>query len=248
LTNRNQKKVPETDAIFENIKIKEVINQKYKTKRISMDCKATVILGEFSRGGLTRGNNKAQDHDMGGNGKHTPFGIVDEDTGQVYISFGSSYKTSDFIADSLEKWWDLQSEFTRQDTELIQIKVDNGSESSGVRTQFLKRIVNFSKKIGIPINLLYYPPYHSKYNPIERCWGVLEMHWNGAILVDTKTMLEWAKSMKWKGVRSIVWLSEVIYEKGISLTKKAMKSIEAHLVRNPKLPKWDIYVKPSLKW
>ena len=157
-------------------------------------------------------------------------------------------KTSDFIADSLEKWWDLQSEFTRQDTELIQIKVDNGSESSGVRTQFLKRIVNFSKKIGIPINLLYYPPYHSKYNPIERCWGVLEMHWNGAILVDTKTMLEWAKSMKWKGVRSIVWLSEVIYEKGISLTKKAMKSIEAHLVRNPKLPKWDIYVKPSLKW
>jgi len=35
-----------------------------------------------------------------------------------------------------------------------------------------------------------YPPYHSKYNPVERCWGILEKHWNGARLTDTRTMLE----------------------------------------------------------
>jgi hypothetical protein len=49
--------------------------------------------------------------------------------------------------------------------------MDNGSESSGVRTQFLHRMVQFVDTIGKPIQLLYYPPYHSKYNPIERCWG-----------------------------------------------------------------------------
>jgi Rhodopirellula transposase DDE domain len=51
-------------------------------------------------------------------------------------------------------------------TQRLQLKVDNGPESSGVRTQFLKRMVQFCDQIGKPIQLLYYPPYHSKYNPI----------------------------------------------------------------------------------
>ena len=67
----------------------------------------------------------------------------------------------------------------KQDTELIQIKVDNGSESIGVRTQLKKRMVEFVDLLNIPIQLLYYPPYHSKYNPIEGCWGILDQHWNG---------------------------------------------------------------------
>ncbi|CDN17222.1 Mobile element protein [Richelia intracellularis] len=66
----------------------------------------------------------------------------------------------------------------KQDTELIQIKVDDGPESSGVRTQFLKRMVEFVDLPNIPIQLLYYPPYHSKYNPIEVCWAILYQHWN----------------------------------------------------------------------
>ncbi len=46
-----------------------------------MDCKATVEIGEYSRGGQTRGYNQAQDHDMGTKEKYVPCGIVDEDTG-----------------------------------------------------------------------------------------------------------------------------------------------------------------------
>ncbi|CDN13381.1 Mobile element protein [Richelia intracellularis] len=60
------------------------------------------------------------------------------------------------------------------------MKVDNGPESSGIRTQFLKRMVEFVDLLNIPIQLLYYPPSHSKYNPIEGCWGILYQHWNGA--------------------------------------------------------------------
>jgi len=239
-----KKKIAETDAIFENIKKKDLKNQKDGAKRISIDCKATVKLGEFSRGGLTRGNNKAQDHDMGDEGKHTPFGILDEDRAQVSLYFGSSFKTSDFIVDSLEQWWNSLPEEDQKAT-LLQIKVDNGPENSGLRTQFLKRMVDFSKCINLPIQLLYYPPYHSKYNPIERCWGVLEKHWNGALLLDTETMLAWARSMTWKGRSSMVTLNKTLYKKGVSLTKKAMKRIENRLTRDPELPKWDIYIKPA---
>ncbi len=209
-----------------------------------MDCKATVKIGNYSRGGQTRGNNQAQDHDMGAQEKYVPCGILDEDIGQLYLNFGSSYKTSDFIVDSLSWWWNRIPQLEKQQLEVIQIKVDNGPESSGVRTQFLKRMVEFADEIGKSIQLLYFPPYHSKYNPIERCWGILEQHWNGALLSHVETMLAWAESMTWKGKPPFVHLSQEIYQKGISLTKKAFEAIETRLLRNPSLPKWDILIRP----
>jgi len=101
-------------------------------------------------------------------------------------------------------WWKNTPAHERATITHIQIKVDNGPESNGVRTQFLKRMVEFADHTSKNIQLLHYPPYHSKYNPIERCWGILEEHWNGAKLVTVETMLEWAKSMTWKGIKPMV--------------------------------------------
>ena len=128
-------------------------------KRLSMDCKATVEIGKYSRGGQTRGYNQAQDHDMGTKEKYVPCGIVDEDTGQLYVTFGSSYKTSDFMVDNLEQWWTSLSITEKQQLENIQIKVDNGPENSGIRRQFLKRMVEFADQTKKSIQLLYFPPY-----------------------------------------------------------------------------------------
>jgi transposase len=133
-----------------------------------------VQLGEFSRGGLTRGEIKACDHDLGCQAKYIPCGLVDEETGQLSITFASSAKTSDFIVDVLAARWHALPAYEQRTTAQLQLKMDNGPESSGVRTQFLHRIVQFADEIGKPIQLLYFPPYHSKYNPIERCWGGLE--------------------------------------------------------------------------
>jgi hypothetical protein len=212
---------------------------------LSIDCKATVQIGEVSRGGLTRGDHQACDHDLGCKEKYIPCGIVDEECGELHITFGSSYKTSDFIVDTLAAWWQAREESDKAAVELLQIKMDNGSESSGIRTQFLHRMVQFVDHIGKPVQLLYYPPYHSKYNPIERCWGILELHWNGTKLIDVETMLEWAKSMTWKGLHPVVALSRKGYAKGIALGKRAMRAVEKRLERHPELPKWDIRIHPA---
>jgi len=212
---------------------------------LSIECKATVNIGNYSRNGKTRGDNRACDHDMGCEGKYIPLGLVDEDSGQLHIYFGSSFKTSDFIVDSLLDWWNGLSIQEQNLTQKLQMKIDNGPESSGVRTQFLKRMVEFSDLICKPIQLLYYPPYHSKYNPIECCWGILEQHWNGTLLINVHTMLAWVKTMTWKGISPTVKLSQKIYSKGISLSNKAMVEIEARLQCNPVLPKWDILIQPK---
>ncbi|MDJ0588792.1 MAG: hypothetical protein QNJ72_02190 [Pleurocapsa sp. MO_226.B13] len=99
---------------------------------------------------------------MGVTEKYIPCGILDEDSGQLYLNFGSSYKTSDFIVDSLFLWWNKIPPLEKQQIDLIQIKVDNGSENSGIRTQFLNRMVELSDNIGKSIQLLHFPPYRAQ--------------------------------------------------------------------------------------
>src|SRR5271157_5971044 len=74
----------------------------------------------------------------------------------------------------------------------------------GRRTQFLKRMVQFSDWSGLEIRLVYYPPYHSKYNLIERCWSALEKKWNGVLLNCLEVVLQCALRMTWKGQHPIV--------------------------------------------
>jgi hypothetical protein len=152
---------------------------------------------------------------------------VDEESGQLSLRVGSSYKTSDCRVAALASWWDTLDAQAHKDTKSIQINRDNGPESRGRRTQFLHRMVQFVDAIGTPMPLLYDPPYHSKYNPLERCWGLLELHWNGTQLIKVDPMVAWAKRMPWKGLQPIVELRHTVYQKGISLGKKAMQAVEA---------------------
>ena len=115
----------------------------------------------------------------------------------------------------------------------------------GRRTQFLKRMVEFADWSGLEIRLVYYPPYHSKYNPIERCWSILEQKWGGALLNGLEVILEYARRMTWKGRHANV--KELIgnYPSGIRLTRKEMKPYEARLKRSEPLRKYDITITPS---
>jgi hypothetical protein len=86
---------------------------------------------------------------------------VEEGSGELAITFGSAYKTSDFIVDTIAAKWKTMDEQAQAGTSLIQIKMDNGPESSGRRRQFLHRMVQLADERNKPLQLLYYPPYHS---------------------------------------------------------------------------------------
>jgi len=63
--------------------------------------------------------------------------------------------------------------------ELVGRRLINGPECSGRRTQFLLRLIKFADETGLCIRIIYYPPYHCKYNSIERYWAELKKSWNG---------------------------------------------------------------------
>jgi hypothetical protein len=172
------KKVSETDAIFDNLyEINKASDPREDSLRISIDTKAKVDLCDSSRGGTSRCQKavKADDHDMGHKDKLNPFGILNMMTGLLTIIFGVSFETSDFIMDCLEQWWEDNKDSHSHIRQLV-INLDNAPHNSSYRTQFMKRMIEFTDKNHLEIMLAFQPPYHSKYNPIERSWGILENH------------------------------------------------------------------------
>lgn len=242
---RPKKKIPETDAIFDQLgKIHAEADEDETVLRISMDAKATVLIGLFSRNGKTRIIVRALDHDFEPDETLTPFGIFLLKYNEIYLYFTKSRVTSDFIVDCLRDLWLLVRERFPQVKTLL-LNQDNGTENQSRRTQFMKRITEFADEFQVTIQLAYYPPYHSKYNPIERVWGVLEKHWNGSLLDTVETALSFAQTMTWNGHHPVVVeLVEKTYSTGVSLTPKAMAALEKRFERLPNLEKWFVRIEP----
>jgi hypothetical protein len=241
-----QKKLPETDAIFANVaEANRQADTDPQTLRISIDSKAKVKIGNLSRGGKTRALQapQADDHDDHWEAVLVPFGILDVNASQLSIYFGQSAETSDFIVDCLTQWWQQQQPHY-PDIQTLAIDLDGGSAVRSNRTQFIKRMVQFAQATGLRIHLIYYPPYHSKYNPIERCWAALEHYWNGQILTTIDKALRWAANMTWNGISPLVHLVEGTYAKLVSVPKDELVEYEGQWQRSEDLPKWDVAIVP----
>ena len=133
-------------------------------------------VGDYSRGGRSRGIKavKALDHDMCMKEKLVPGGILEPVSGKSFLFFGTNYKTSDFMADGLLLWWQHGRPELCGLKQLV-INLDNGPECNGRRSQFLLRMTEFADMTGLCVRVIYYPPYHSKYNAIERYGGTGEI-------------------------------------------------------------------------
>ena len=237
------KKIEETDAIFDNVnKKKEEGFKDNKMVMISIDTKDKVLLGPFSRNGKNRIQIEAVDHELT-NDCLIPFGILDLKNNTPYFFNYTSKPTSLDLVDCIEEFFEEQ--YLNKDISKLMIFLDNGPDNSGVRTIFLSGLINIAKKYNIQIELVYYPPYHSKYNPVERLWARLEKIWNGFLLETKEVCLSFMKNLTWRNTKSVTKLKEVKYEKGLTINKKKMKMLEdKYITRTDGIKKWSVLITP----
>lgn len=236
------KRIPETAAIFEQVnRINQQADESPTTLRISIDAKVGLKVGEFDRGGKTRVPTVAFDHDFSNCATLTPYGIFLPESSELFLFFVPSKLTADCIVDLLEHWWLLVKDRFAHVQKLV-INQDNGPENHSRRTQFMHRIVQFAHQFQLTIQLAYYPPYHSKYNPVERAFGWLEQHWRGSLLDEVDTVLRFASTLTFKGKHPVVTLVDKIYQTGVKLTKQAMAELETQIQRLPHLKKWFVEI------
>ncbi len=235
------KKIKQTDAIFDQVhKTNREADAAKNVLRISLDAKAAIKVGPFSRGGKNRRKESAQDHDFKPTSILGLFGFLLPAHDDVHFFFSRSKITADFIVDALESLWrKLKQTYT---PDILVLNLDNGPENHSRRTQFIKRLVEFAQENSVTVKLAYYPPYHSKYNAIERVWGILETHWNGELLDTEEAVFGLASTMTWNGHTPHIQTLEEEYTSGKKLSAKEMIQYEAKIFRMPALPKWFVEI------
>jgi transposase-like protein len=238
-----KKVIEETNEIFNALEeLHSEAAEDGNTVRLSIDTKDKVKIGEFSRKGKTRVKTQAYDHDFGDE-TVLPFGIMNVKEKNVDIYLSDSKVTADFMVDALDDYW-IRNGYSGSGKKLL-LNADNGPENNSHRTEFIKRLVEFSIEHNTEIMLAYYPPYHSKYNPVERVWGVLEQHWNGALLDTKETVENYINTMTYDGRHPNVQFVDRVYETGIKVGKKAMVIYEKALDRLAGLEKWIVKISPQ---
>jgi len=211
--------------------------------RLSMEANAIVKVGPFARGGKSRMQVDVVDHAFQPLATVTPVGIFLPTLEELFGYGVTSKGTRACLVVRLAQWWEAVRERFAPITTLV-LNVDNGPEHHSRRTQRMPQMVPCVQQYRVTVRLAYYPPSHSKYNPIARCWGIREHHWNGTLLDSLDTVLPCARTLTWNGQPPIVALVPTTDQPGGRLTQEATEVVAAQSERLPALGKWFVDIVP----
>ena len=99
--------------------------------------------------------------------KIAPHGIYDIKQNKAYVNIGISSETAEFVCDSLKKWWLNNGKIDYPKADEILILCDAGGANSYRHHIFKAEVQSLVNEINIPLKIVHYPPYTSKWNPIE---------------------------------------------------------------------------------
>lgn len=248
---KTMKTVAHRDEQFQNIK---ALVAEFKLRGepiISFDSKKKEYLGNFYRAGhlYTREALHVFDHDFNtfAEGVILPHGIYDLQHNIGYIHIGTSKDTSQFACDCLRSWW-LQYGRKIYPNATVLLALCDGGGSNGARHYIFKEDLQaLADELGIEIRIAHYPPYCSKYNPIEHrlfphvtraCQGVLFTSVN---LV--KELIEKTKTSK--GLKVFVEVIQTIYQTGRKVAQNFKQTMR--IVFDDFLPAWNYRAIPTSK-
>jgi hypothetical protein len=216
---------------------------------ISMDTKKKELLGNFYRDGTidTQETIKTNDHDFGSASAGTviPHGLYDVGKNQAFINLNTSHDTSELACDSIAAWWDQQGRTDYPQAKKLLVLCDGGGSNSASMYLFKEDLQKLVNQLGIEIRVAHYPPYCSKYNPIEhRLFPHLTRACRGVIFQTLKTVQCYmAKAETTTGLKVRVSILHRIYKTGRKYAagfKKTMK-----IVFDKVLPKWNYRAVPQ---
>jgi hypothetical protein len=237
------------NAQFENI---ARIKQEYLDSPnpiLSIDTKKRELLGTFYRDGrvYTRQGLLAFDHDFPSyaDGVVIPYGLYDLKRNFGYLSVGTSHDTTEFACDSIAWWWEDYGRSLYPDAHSVCLLCDGGGSNSADKYLFKEDLQKLADRLGREIRIAHYPPYCSKYNPIERrlfphvtraCQGMIFDS-----VATVKRLLEKTRTSTGLGV--VVEVLEKVYQTGRKYADGFKKDMK--IVFDEYLPKWNYRAIPA---
>ena len=234
---------------FENIAKKKASYQAEGNPVISVDTKKKEKLGNLFRDGsiYTQQTIEVYDHDFAhlADGVAIPHTIYDVGGNHAYVNIGTSHDTGEFACDSLRRWWYRRGRYDYPQASSILMLVDGGGSNSSRHYLFKEDLQRLVDTIGIEIRVAHYPPYTSKWNPVEhRVFPHVTRAMQGVILTShglVKELIEKATTTTGLIVRASIL--DKVYEIGRKVADGFKESMP--ILFDDYLGKWNYVAVPA---
>lgn len=238
------------DEQFENI---AEIRKEFETTGqpiLSMDTKKKELIGNFRRGdGKTycREPQHTFDHDYPtfSEGKMVPHGIYDVSKNTGYMAFGMSHDTAEFACDNIAYFWERTISYIYPHAKTILLLCDGGGSNSARGWLFKWALIQLAKRLHVDIRVAHYPPYNSKWNPIEhRLFSQISRSWDGVVFDTLYTAVELAASTRTStGLAVFTSINSKTYETNKEREANFEEECKKHIFYDEKLPKWNYVIR-----
>ena len=216
---------------------------------ISVDAKKKELIGNFKNAGRTwcQQAEEVNVHDFPQDavGRAVPYGIYDLVHNEGYVYVGNSADTSEFAVDAICQWWECEDRPAFPDESKLLILSDAGG-SDGCRYHLWKKLLQerLADRLGIEVMVCHYPTGCSKWNPIEhRLFSHISINWAGQPLRSFAKMLCYIQATTTEtGLKVKAFLIDRVYEKGIKVSKKELRSL--NLQKRRVCPSWNYLIQP----
>jgi len=241
---------PDRNAQFENI---AELKSQYLAAGdpvVSMDAKKKEMVGNFYRDGklYTQEVVEVFDHDFpsAADGVVFPHGLYDVGRNRARINLGTSHETSQFACESVELWWRQEGCVSYPKARRLLLLCDGGGSNSSSRYVFKEALQKLADRLGLEIRVAHYPPYCSKYNPIEhRLFPHVTRACQGVVFRTVglvKELME--KTTTRTGLEVTVEIMDKVYEVGRKCAEGFKENMK--IVFDSVLPKWNYRAIPTV--
>jgi hypothetical protein len=242
---------PDRNAQFENIGRLRREHLAAGLPVVSIDTKKKELIGDFYRDGAieAQGTIEVNDHDFGsmGSGTVIPHGVYDVGLNRGFVHLNTSHDTSELACDSLAAWWEDHGRAAYPGAKTLLVLCDGGGSNSASRYVFKERLQELADRLGVEIRVAHYPPYCSKYNPIEhRLFPHLTRACRGVIFRTLVTVRHYmSKASTTTGLEVEVSILAKVYETGRKCAEGFKETMR--IVFDEILPKWNYRAVPQAK-
>jgi hypothetical protein len=174
-----------------------------------------------------------------------PHGLYDVKRNHGHINLGVSHDTSQFACDSISRWWQRYGQLHYPSANSVLLLCDGGGSNASNRYVFKAALQELADRMGIEIRIAHYPPYESKYNPIEhRLFPHVTRACQGVVFVSVELV---KKLMEKTSTKTGLWVTVDIiaapYPTGVKAPVDFKETMA--LVFDDLFPKWNYRALPQ---
>jgi hypothetical protein len=187
---------------------------------LSIDTKKKESLGTLHRPGqcYSTAPQVVFDHDFAhlAEGRLVPHGVYDVHANVGFMTLGTSRETCAFVCDAFVLAWTVLFRAMYPDATEVIVLCDCGGANAARSLRFKEDVIELSRRLGLRVRIAHYPPYTSKWNPIEhRLFSQVERAWSGVMLDSPETALQTVERTQTQtGLRVSARILDQVYEIG----------------------------------